>query len=291
MTYLGFLFYFLVVPLIIFLVITLWHERQRKTVPGFQNGRPVWMAIVLQILLAVVYTTPWDNYLVATGVWYYNPKLISGLVLGWVPIEEYTFFVLETILTGVWWWFLAARLIPAEEFRPRRSMRIVLPATLGILWLVSLYILLSGWKPGTYLSLTFAWALPAIVGQLAFGADILWHFRKLVATAILPIFLYLSVADLLAISSGIWTIDATQSTGIFIGTLPMEEAIFFLATVMLISFGLTLTLAYDGQARWMAWVPKILGRAAMRRYSREQIGVAIPQNERAQVKPDHNQLF
>jgi lycopene cyclase domain-containing protein len=283
MTYLGFLFYFLVVPLIIFLVITLWHERQRKTVPGFQNGRPVWMAIVLQILLAVVYTTPWDNYLVATGVWYYNPKLISGLVLGWVPIEEYTFFVLETMLTGVWWWFLAGRLIPAGEFRPRRSMRIVLPAILGMLWLGGLYLIISGWKPGTYLSLTLAWALPAIAGQLAFGADILWHFRKLVATAILPIFLYLSAADSLAISSGTWTIDATQSTGIFIGMLPIEEAVFFLVTVTLIAFGLTLTLARAGQARWMTWVMKIFGRAVTWRYSREQISVAIPPSERGQV--------
>ena len=63
----------------------------------------------MHVLLAVVYTTPWDNYLVATGVWYYDPQLVSGIVLGWVPIEEYTFFVLQTILTSLVLLFVARR--------------------------------------------------------------------------------------------------------------------------------------------------------------------------------------
>lgn len=49
-------------------------------------------ALLLHVVLAVVYTAPWDNYLVATGVWSYNPGLVTGVTLGWVPIEEYTFF-------------------------------------------------------------------------------------------------------------------------------------------------------------------------------------------------------
>ncbi len=253
MTYFGFLFQFLAGPLIIFLIITWWYERRGKIIPEFQNRRAIWIAIVLHVLLAVTYTTPWDNYLVATGVWYYDPKLISGLILGWVPIEEYTFFVLETILTGVWWWFLARRLIPPGEFKPGRNIRIILPTILGMVWMGGVYVFVSGWKPGTYFSLILLWALPAIGVQFAFGADILWHFRKLVALAVLPVFLYISAADSLAISSGTWTIDPAQSTGIFIGRLPIEEAGFFLTTVMLIGFGLTLTLARASQERWTSW--------------------------------------
>ena len=52
-------------------------------------------------MVAVLYTTPWDNYLVATGVWWYDPHLVAGLVLGWVPIEEYTFFILQTLAMGL----------------------------------------------------------------------------------------------------------------------------------------------------------------------------------------------
>jgi lycopene cyclase domain-containing protein len=257
MTYFGFLGQYLVVPLVILLIITLIDNRRGKLAHGFLNGRAIWMAIGLHVLLAVIYTTPWDNYLVATGVWYYNPKLISGLILGWVPIEEYTFFVLETILTGLWWWFLARRLTPPREFKPERNTRIVSTAILGAIWLWAAYILISSWKPGTYLSLILVWALPAIMLQLAYGADILWHHRKLVALVILPVFIYISAADSLAISSGTWTIDPTQSMEIFIRALPIEEAVFFLSTVVLIGFGLTLSVSRASQARWIIWAGRI----------------------------------
>lgn len=253
MTYIGFLIQFLVIPLIVLIVFTWWYEHWGRPVPEFHNGRMVWVAISLYALLAVLYTTPWDNYLVATGVWYYHPKLISGLILGWVPIEEYTFFVLETVLTGLWWWLLTRKFIPSVGFKPGKKLRLALPVILGMVWLGGLYVLISGWKPGTYLSLILLWALPAIAIQLVFGADILWHYRKLLVWAILPVFLYLSVVDSLGISSGTWTIDPLQSTGIFIGKLPVEEAVFFLVTVTLISFGLTLTLSRASQVRWMSW--------------------------------------
>ncbi len=32
---------------------------------------------------------------------YYDPHLLQGLKLGWVPIEEYAFFVVRTVLAGL----------------------------------------------------------------------------------------------------------------------------------------------------------------------------------------------
>ena len=127
MTYFEFLLRFLVIPIIIFLAITWWDNKNNRPTLGFQNGRAVWVAILVHVLLAVTYTTPWDNYLVATGVWYYNPDLVTGIVFGYVPIEEYTFFVVETILAGLWWWFLARRISPlhAGEGDPQGRVRAI----------------------------------------------------------------------------------------------------------------------------------------------------------------------
>jgi lycopene beta-cyclase len=272
MTYFGFLLIFLVLPLAIFFAITLIDRRRGNIASAFLSERTVWMAIGIQVLLAVVYTTPWDNYLVATGVWYYNIKLVSGIVLGWVPIEEYTFFILETILTGLWWWFLARRLKPTREFTPSKKIRYVSSAILAAVWLVAVYILITNWRPGIYLSMILVWVLPAIMLQLSFGADILWHYRELVTLAILPVFLYISAADSLAISSGTWTIDPAQSTGIFIGGLPVEEAVFFLSTVTVIAFGMSLSLARASQARLMLWTSRMIRmkpRFLMRRSAEE----------------------
>lgn len=43
-------------------------------------------------------------------MWYYNPQLVTGIVLGYVTIKEYTFFVLETLFAGLRWWLLTRRI-------------------------------------------------------------------------------------------------------------------------------------------------------------------------------------
>jgi lycopene cyclase domain-containing protein len=73
--------------------------------------RRVHLAALLGLaVVAVVYTTPWDNYLVATGVWYYDPRLVLNFIIGHVPIEEYAFFVAQTFLTGLFGLWLWGRL-------------------------------------------------------------------------------------------------------------------------------------------------------------------------------------
>jgi len=58
----------------------------------------------LLLLLVVVYaaTTPWDNAAVAHGLWDFDDTRTWGVRLGYLPIEEYLFFGLQTILTGLW---------------------------------------------------------------------------------------------------------------------------------------------------------------------------------------------
>lgn len=240
MTYFGFLLIFLIIPIFVLLAAQI---RNR------QNGRLFWWAIGVQIALALIYTTPWDNHLVATGVWYYNRKLVAGIVLGYVPVEEYVFFVLETLLAGLWWQLCSARFSHLDAFRPSRDLRLSSAGSAAVIWIVLAVIFFRGWTPGIYLLITLIWSLPPIILQLAYGADLLWHERRLVAAAIIPLGVYLSAADALAIRAGIWAIDRGQSTGMFIGGLPIEEAVFFFITIVLIIFGMTLTLPEESRKR------------------------------------------
>lgn len=251
MTYFGFLAIFLAIPIVL---LTGWHLIWRTKATNRKSwllNRLASLVIGLHVIIALVYTTPWDNYLVATGVWWYDPALVTGLTLGWVPIEEYTFFILQPILSSL------LLLVFLQTF-PARGLaagagtrtRVVSVSILALLWLPALVILLSGWSPGTYLSLELVWALPPIMLQLVFGADLLWKYRKAVASAVLAPTLFLSMADALAISSGIWTINPEQSLHWLIGgVLPVEELLFFLLTNTLIVFGVTLSLAPESRQR------------------------------------------
>jgi lycopene beta-cyclase len=249
MSYFGFLLRFLIIPIVLLSGLALWDRRQgRKRVVSLGGG-PAGAAIGLHVLIALIYTTPWDNYLVANRVWWYEPALVTGLTLGWVPIEEYTFFVLQPVLVGLWLNFLGRRL----EGHPERlalPLRLWLPLLLAPLWLAAAVILLAGWRPGTYLALQLVWALPPIALQLGFGADILWRHRRTILLSLVPMTLYLGLADALAIYQGIWTIDPAQSLNIYLGgVLPVEEFIFFLLTNTLVTFGVVLVWAKASQAR------------------------------------------
>jgi lycopene beta-cyclase len=258
MTYFGVLLAFIVPPLFILLVVVprdLWRWLFRRQ---GEVDWPAYGAILTHVALALIYTTPWDNYLVATGVWWYDPGLVSGLRLGWVPVEEYIFFILQTLLTGLWtvgwvrWGFKSQVNVPH-----RRGLRIAATLAIFFVWLVSSVALVSGLPAGTYLTLILSWALIPLMIQLIFGADILWANWKLVCMAILPTTLYLWLVDLLAINSGTWAIDPRQTTGWMAGALPVEEMVFFLMTNTIIGFGMTLMLSPVSRQRTRAWMEHI----------------------------------
>jgi lycopene cyclase domain-containing protein len=260
LSYFGFLARFLLIPigfLVLLLGIDQRHIRalapdQKRRQGSLLDWRG-WAAVGLHAVIAVAYTTPWDNYLVATKVWWYEPELVTGVTLGWVPLEEYTFFVLQTLMVGLSVLWLARRLIPSAKGFHNPSSRLRIWASMLFLaaWVLALFILFSGWQPGTYLALELVWALPPIGLQIAFGADILYRYWRLVALTLVPFTLYLSFADTLAIQSGTWTIDPQQSLGFLIqDRLPVEEFLFFLLTNALVVFGVTLILAPESVARW-----------------------------------------
>jgi len=244
MTYFGFLGIFLFLPILILLGVDWYDRRHGRDLPPTMRAFPPYAAIALHALIALLYTTVWDNYLVATKVWWYDPAKVTGITLGWVPIEEYTFFVVQPIMSGLWLLFIFRRSTLPDTKNLNGSLRWWSTAVMGVIWLASVAILVSGWPNGTYLGLILVWAVPPIALQLAFGADILWRYRRPVGLTLIPLTLFLGAADALAIFDGIWEISLAKSTGILLGgILPIEEFLFFFVTTVLITFGVTLVMA------------------------------------------------
>lgn len=275
MTYLQFLLLFVGLPIV---VMAAWHRFARPStqppIPASSFVRATWVLVVL----AVVYTTPWDNYLVKHKIWWYGPDRVLGTI-GYVPIEEYAFFVLQTIMTCLWGYSCylynerepgAAVLVPAHNLQPW-PMSLVLsehnsncPPTdcwptgaepqgrslsgafysVAILYVglfvLGLYGLLWADVSWRYLGLILSWAMPIALLQWVLGGEHLLVNLRFAALMFWPPTIYLWFADALAIDGGIWTISEQFTLGLKVGSLPLEEALFFAVTNLMVTQGLIL---------------------------------------------------
>jgi lycopene cyclase domain-containing protein len=199
--------------------------------------RVAWSIPVLAIL-AVLWTTPWDNYLVAHGIWRYGPDRVIGTI-GWVPLEEYLFVLLQPVLTSLLLLGLLRRGTPAPV--QRSNAHRIAGVTVWLAIAAAGGLALST-QAGTYLGLILVWAAPVAAGQWAVGEDGIRRRGREVLGAVVIATGYLCVADAFAIRAGIWFIEPATSTGLLLLGLPVEEAIFFLLTNVLIVQGLVLFL-------------------------------------------------
>lgn len=245
MTYGNFILFFLVIPIGILTgwsIVGHWQQQLLE----HRVSRSFWLAIAATSAIALIYTTFWDNYLVATRVWWYHPEMIWGVLLGWVPLEEYLFFVLQPILTGLvlvgWLTRRSVRTDLAKQRAPSTAGQIqkIGVSLLAVCWLLAV-VAFRQLDQTRYLSLLLLWAVPPLALQWWVGWYWLLSWWKPLLSVLSLTTLYLAIADTLAISQGIWTINPSFSLG-RIGHLPIEELIFFLITNLLIVCSLTLLL-------------------------------------------------
>lgn len=206
-------------------------------------------ALALHVLIAFVYTTPWDNYLVYREVWGYPAGRVLATI-GYVPVEEYAFFVIQTLGTGLFLFALARAVGPQDHRDPGpQGVRVRLAGALLLLGAAAVGVLALATERGLYLGLITTWALPVIALQWGFGGDLLVRRWRLVALGVSVPTLYLWIADRLAIGWSIWWISSEHTLGLRPLGLPVEEALFFVVTNVLIVFGITLALHPASMAR------------------------------------------
>ncbi len=243
---------FFILPPVLTLGLLSWLGTRRGHSLGGSLGRGTpfaFWALMLHVLIAFTYTTPWDNYLVAQEVWGYGAERVWATV-GYVPVEEYLFFVLQTLMTGMFLFLLARHVDGGRlELSPDARLRVRVFGALFWLLVGATGVLALTMPKGTYFGLIVVWAAPVIALQWGFGGDLLVRRWRLLLPALSIPTLYLWVADRLAIGDGIWWISGALSSGINPLGLPVEEAFFFLVTNLLVTFGLTLALEPASLAR------------------------------------------
>ena len=247
LTYLQFHLAFLVPALLLLGVVVRRRERPAPFAPRLR-----WTGVGILTVAALVYTTPWDNYLIARGVWWYGEGRVAATV--WhAPVEEYLFIVLQPLVVGLWLVLVPVPLAVTPDGVTRRARALGVGA--GALLCVAGAALL-GRESTFYLGAIVAWAGPILALQWGFGWPVLWALRRSVALGVVVPSAYLWMADRIAIELGIWTISDRYTTGVGLAGLPIEEALFFLVTNLFLVQGLVLFGWVVRQGWWSTLDPR-----------------------------------
>lgn len=253
MTYLEYHLWFTLPPLLL-LILGTWRERHRGVAGSYAPNKIAWGFFWGMPLIATLYTTPWDNYLIYKKVWTYPIDRVLA-TLGYVPIEEHLFFIVQPIITGLWLFFLLRR--EKEHISPvlKTKHRVWGSLLFGVISLIGAALLSV--PHGFYMGLILVWAGPVLAFQWAFGGDLILSRPRAFWIGLCVPTLYLWCTDTLAISKGIWDISRDFSFGIRPFGLPVEEAVFFAVTNLLIVQGLLLFLHPMAQERFQKLVRSV----------------------------------
>jgi lycopene cyclase domain-containing protein len=250
---LNYLTFHLVFTLPLFAVLAAVYLRKRL----YADDPSPWGTVVVGFI-ALVYTTPWDGYMISSDVWRYGDGRVS-FVLWEIPLGEYLFFIIQPPIVGIWLYLVLERVKtrPSGGWTPRY-----------VLAAAGLCVTAVGgwWAQGTetfYIGMILVWAGPVLVLQWAYGGHYVLRNARVVAAGVVPPTVYFASVDRFAIEDGIWIISDELTTGLSVLGLPVEEGAFFFVTSLLVVQGVMLfrwTLE-----EWRVWVEEY---EALRRLTR-----------------------
>ncbi len=189
------------------------------------------------MILVYAFTVPWDNWAVGRGIWGFPSERYSFRV--WrLPIEEYAFFGLQTLLAII----LILSLDPWLPTGTPEVARVPIPlaALVLLVWPLGLglnFWFTPHWPPRwAYARHMLFWMLPVLVFQGLAAPDVLLAKSLLIFSTTVLLGIYLSIADHFAIGWKLWFFDENQITGYRIGKrVPWEEAAFFHLTTWMVA--------------------------------------------------------
>ncbi|CDH52790.1 lycopene cyclase phytoene synthase [Lichtheimia corymbifera JMRC:FSU:9682] len=191
--------------------------------------------------IAFLTASPWDNYIVYHRAWWYCPSCVTA-VIGHVPLEEYMFFIIMSLMTVAFTNLVMRWRLPSVFVKPDAPIvRSMIIRYVPIAFLLSIAV--RAWSmaiPDTrfFYGACILWYVCPVLALLWFGAGeyICRRWQTVLVSIVVPT-LYLCWVDQVAIAAGTWHISLRTSTGIHVApNLPLEEFAFWLLINVILVF-------------------------------------------------------
>jgi len=68
-----------------------------------------WGTLCYTLVALLLMTAVFDNFIVGSGIVAYDPELLSGVFIGFAPIEDFAYTLVAAVLIPKTWWWLGSR--------------------------------------------------------------------------------------------------------------------------------------------------------------------------------------
>lgn len=75
----------------------------------YLRGLVRWQKLCWTVSALVIVTAVFDNFIVGSGIVAYNPDTLSGIFIGFAPIEDFAYTLVAAVLIPLTWWWLGSR--------------------------------------------------------------------------------------------------------------------------------------------------------------------------------------
>lgn len=190
------------------------------------NFSKKWRYVLPAILVTAVIFIAWDAAFTAMGVWWFNPKYVSGIYLLGLPLEEILFFFCIPYAC-LFTYFAFSHLVERDHLFPHQEL-------ISSLLIVALLIFGSYYMDRWYTAVTFLFtgAFLALI-LLKLRVRFMGRFYFAFAFLLVPFLIVNGIlTGSLTPEPVVWYDDA-ENIGVRIGTIPLEDAVYALLMILI----------------------------------------------------------
>lgn len=193
-----------------------------KPAPFYKSWKPLSVAILIPALIFI----GWDEYFTHLGVWGFNPRYLTGIYIGSLPLEEILFFICIPYAC-VFTYHALNHLFQTDYLAPFQKRitqaLIILLAGIGSIHYDKLYTSVTFLGLAIYLALLLVLVKPAYMGR----------FYIAFAIILIPFFIVNGILTGSFITEEVVWYNRIEHMNIRMGTIPIEDVFYGMLLILM----------------------------------------------------------
>jgi lycopene cyclase domain-containing protein len=190
--------------------------------PFYKKWKSLWVAILIPAIVFVV----WDEWFTQMGIWGFNPRYLTGIYLGSLPLEEVLFFICIPYAC-VFTYFALNHLVKTDYFGPYQNRitwaLVFLLLVFGVFNITKWYTAVTFISLAAYLVILAVWIKPGYLGRFYFAYLFI----------LIPFFIVNGILTGSFIEQEVVWYNPAEQLDIRMGTIPVEDTFYGMLLILM----------------------------------------------------------